>query len=335
VNTRDVEILRTATSWIFRGHRVIMGTVVHTWDSAPRQPGSLMIIRDDGQAAGSLSGGSIDNDLIGRIRHGELSSTTPQVTTYGANAEEARHFGLPFGESVCIVLEPLSKSSKLSQLLRNVECRRIVQRRLNMENGSVTLRLAARDDPMHFNGRTLTTVYGPRLRLLIIGAGELARHIASGAVELDYHVIVCDPREEYYKSWNAMAGVNFSRDMPEDLVPRLRLDTCSAVIVTTHDPKLDGAGLMEALRTPAFYVAASSSRYNTKAQRQRLLGLDLSEQQINALRCPAGLNLAAKTPSEIAISILAEITAIRRGAIFGAKINDWSASTTQCLFQAV
>ena len=113
MNSLDIDVIRTALDWQSRGHRVVMGTVVRTWGSAPRPPGSLMIIRDDGQVAGSVSGGCIEDDLIRRVAEGELALRQPEVTTYGQTAEEVRRFGLPCGGTVQIVLEPLSASSRL------------------------------------------------------------------------------------------------------------------------------------------------------------------------------------------------------------------------------
>ncbi|MFT3817349.1 MAG: XdhC family protein [Rubrivivax sp.] len=330
MNSMDVEVLRAAIDWMARGRRVVMGTVVHTWGSSPRPPGSLMVIRDDGQVAGSLSGGCIEDDLIARVRRGELASALPLHTTYGATAEEARRFGLPCGGSVRIVLEPLGAASRLPQLLHEVEQHHVVQRRLEMASGRVHLQAAAEGDAVHFDGRMLTTVHGPRLRLLIIGAGQLSRYLAAGAVMLDYHATVCDPREEYHEGWQAIEGVTLSREMPDDLVLAMKLDPGSAVVAVTHDPKLDDLGLMEALKTPAFYVAAIGSLRNNEARRQRLREFDLSERQVAALRGPAGFNLGGKTPPEIALAILAEMTAVRRGAPLGAALCDWSASTTAC-----
>jgi xanthine dehydrogenase accessory factor len=330
MNSMDVEVLRSAIAWLSRGHRVVMGTVVHTWGSSPRPPGSLMIVRDDGQVAGSLSGGCIEDDLVDRVRRAELSMTKPLQTSYGANAEESRRFGLPCGGSVHIVLEPLGEQSLLPQLLHEVEQHRVVQRRLDMRTGHVELEPAAQGDTVRFDGQTLVTVHGPRLRLLVIGAGQLSRYLASGAIALDYHVTVCDPREEYHEGWSALEGVSLVREMPDDVVQAMQLDASSAVVAVTHDPKLDDLGLMEALRTPAFYVAAIGSMRNNEARRRRLREFDLTDQQISALHGPAGLNLGGKTPPEIALAILAEMTAVRRGIALDSTLADWSKSTTAC-----
>jgi xanthine dehydrogenase accessory factor len=330
MNSMDVDVIRTALDWLDRGHRVILGTVVRTWGSAPRPPGSLMIIRDDGQVAGSLSGGCIEDDLIGRVARGELASRLPQVTTYGATAEEAQRFGLPCGGSVQIALEPLTLASQLRELLVAIESQRRVTRRLEMATGTVSLDSTGEGDSVRFDGTCLTTVHGPRLRLLVIGAGQLSRYLATMAVMLDYRVTVCDPREEYHEGWDSIEGVTLSREMPDDLVLAMSLDAHSAVVALTHDPKLDDLALIEALRTPAFYVGALGSRRNNDARRERLLQFDVSREELTRMRGPVGLNLGALTPPEIAMSIVAEMTAVRRGVDLTAPIADWSRSKSAC-----
>jgi xanthine dehydrogenase accessory factor len=334
MNSMDVDVLRTAIAWLRAGRRATLGTVVHTWGSSPRPPGSLMAIRDDGQVVGSLSGGCIEDDLIVRVRSGDLDGDLPRSTLYGATAEEARRFGLPCGGSVQIVLEPLGRRAMLAELLQAVERHQVVCRTVTMATGAVRLEPAAAGDAVHFDGQTLRTVHGPRLRLLIIGAGQLSQYLASMATMLDYRVIVCDPRVEYHEGWRGAAGVELSRQMPDDLVQAMHLDGNSAVVAVTHDPKLDDLALMEALKTPAFYVAALGSRRNNDARRERLLQFDVTEQQAAALHGPAGLNLGGRTPPEIALAILAEMTALRRGRPLGAALSDWGASTAECRIAA-
>ena len=334
MNSMDVEVIRTAMDWMNRGHRVVLGTVVRTWGSSPRPPGSLMIIRDDGQVAGSLSGGCIEDDLIDRVKRGELASRLPQTTSYGVTADEAQRFGLPCGGTVQIVLEPLSVQAMLRELLSAIEAHRVVRRRLELATGLVSMSPCNDGDALRFDGQVLETVHGPRLRLVIIGGGQLSRYLASMAVMLDYRVTVCDPREEYHEGWlsdeGRMEGVTLSRLMPDDLVIAMNFDANSALVAVTHDPKLDDLALMEALKTPAFYVGALGSRRNNEARRKRLLEFDVSEAEVKKLHGPVGLNLGGKTPPEIALAVVAEMTAARRGTRLDGPLADWSASDTAC-----
>ena len=331
MNSIDIEVIRTALDWLDRGHRVVLGTVVRTWGSAPRPPGSLMIIRDDGQVAGSVSGGCIEDDLIRRVAAGELALHLPETTVYGQTAEEVRRFGLPCGGSVQIVLEPLSARSQLRELLVTIEQHRRVARRLDMATGVVRLGPAQDGDQVRFDGEALLTVHGPRQRLLIIGGGQLSRYLASMAVMLDYQVTVCEPRVEYHEGWEAMPGVTLSTLMPDDLVLAMQLDASSAVVAVTHDPKLDDLALMEALPTPAFYVGALGSRHNNARRRERLLEFDVTPEEAARLRGPVGLNLGGLTPPEIAMSIVAEMTALRRGVDLTQPLGHWENSKTVCL----
>ena len=330
MNSIDIDVIRTALDWQSKGQRVVLGTVVRTWGSAPRPPGSLMIIREDGQVAGSVSGGCIEDDLIRRVAAGELALRMPESTIYGQTAEEVRRFGLPCGGSVQVVLEPLSTQSQLRELLVSIEQHQRVERRLDMASGMVRMAPATDGDKLQFDGKSLTTVHGPRLRLLIIGGGQLSRYLASMAVMLDYQVTVCEPREEYHEGWDAMVGVTLSSLMPDDLVLAMRLDHNSAVVAVTHDPKLDDLALMEALRTPAFYVGALGSRHNNTQRRKRLLEFEVSEEEAAQLRGPVGLNLGALTPPEIAMSIVAEMTAMRRGVDLSQALSSWESSKTVC-----
>ena len=331
MNSIDIDVIRTALDWQERGHRVVLGTVVHTWGSAPRPPGSLMIIRDDGQVAGSVSGGCIEDDLITRVARGELALRRPEVTVYGQTAEEVRRFGLPCGGSVQIVLEPLNPASQLRELLVEIERHRLVQRRMDLETGVARLEDVTQGDRVSFDGQALVTVHGPRMRLLIIGGGQLSRYLATMAAMLDYQVTICEPRVEYHEGWERLEGVTLSTTMPDDLVLAMRLDEHSAVVAVTHDPKLDDLALMEALRTPAFYVGALGSLQNNAKRRQRLLEFDVSEAEAAKLHGPVGLNLGALTPPEIAMSIVAEMTAIRRGMDLSGPMSNWSGSKTVCL----
>ena len=326
----DVDVLRHAIDWLDRGHRVTLGTVVRTWGSAPRPPGSLMVIRDDGQVAGSLSGGCIEDDLIARLARGELASRLPQLTRYGATAEEAQRFGLPCGGTVEVALEPLSARSQLRELLAAIDAHQRIERRLDLVTGLVQLSDAPDGDALRMDGTQLVTVYGPSLRLLIIGGGQLSRYLAAMAAMLDYRVTVCEPRVEYHEGWQGLADVTLSTSMPDDLVLAMNLDANSAVVALTHDPKLDDLALMEALRTPAFYVGALGSRRNNDARRERLQQFEVSLEESARLRGPVGLRLGGLTPPEIAVAIVAEMTARRRGVRVEGPLADWRDSNSFC-----
>lgn len=326
----DLQVLKSAADWVKSGRRVVMATVIKTWGSAPRPIGALTAIRDDGMVVGSVSGGCIEDDMILQVRSGELVKDKPATTKYGVSAEEAKRFGLPCGGTLELVLEPLTKESGLDELLAHVERHELVTRRLDMKTGKVTIGPAKSTDLLAFDGATLATVHGPRWRLLVIGAGQLSTFLAQMAQGLDYQVTVCDPREEYAEGWD-VAGVELKRGMPDEVVTGMNLDGHSAVVTLTHDPKLDDMALLEALKSPAFYVGAIGSKKNNDARRQRLADFDLSQQEIARLHGPVGLKLGAKSPPEIAIAILAELTAIRNGVKVPELVEPAKATVAGCV----
>jgi xanthine dehydrogenase accessory factor len=250
--------------------------------------------------------------LIERARNEGLTRSKPEILTYGITADEAHRFGLPCGGTIELAIEPVDKNSCISELLQRLALHELIARRVDLVTGAVSLDTASSTMMMHVSKTAMTTIFGPRWRLLIIGAGQLSRFLAQIALGMDYHVTVCDPREEYRIGWQ-VEGVEVIHAMPDDLVIEMKLDSHSAVIALTHDPKLDDLALMEALRSEAFYVGAIGSRSNNAKRRERLLEFDLNEEQISRLHGPIGLYIGSKTPAEIAISILAEMTAVKNG----------------------
>lgn len=308
----DLQVLKSSVAWRKQGHKVVLVTIVETWGSSPRPVGAMLAVRDDGLVSGSVSGGCVEDDLIYKIRDESLAVDRPQVVTYGITKEEAERFGLPCGGTLQLVLETVEDDAALRELLERVERHELVSRTLDMDTGKTQLGSASRDDVLSFDGKILRGVYGPRWRLLVVGAGQLSRYVAQMAQALDYHITVCDPREEYAETWD-VDGTTLNRGMPDDVVNAMNLDSHSAVVAVTHDPKIDDLALLEALKSPAFYVGALGSRLNTAKRRERLAMFDLSESELDRLHGPVGLRIGSKTPPEIAIAILAELTAVRHG----------------------
>jgi xanthine dehydrogenase accessory factor len=157
----------------------------------------------------------------------------------------------------------------------------------------------------------LVNTFGPEYRMLLIGAGQLTEYLATMALFSGFAVTVCDPREEYRGAWS-VPGVELSSQMPDDVVTAFRADRRSCVIALTHDPKLDDLALLEALNTEAFYVGAIGSRRNNDVRHQRMVEhFDMSAEQIQRLRGPIGIYIGSKTPAEIAVSIMAEVLAVK------------------------
>lgn len=309
----DLEVLRRIVQWQDSGHRVVLCTITRTWGSAPRPPGSTVAIRNDGLVAGSVSGGCIEDDLIEKARAGALASGRPDVVRYGIDADTAHRFGLPCGGLIELVLEPVEPRTRLPELIERLARGERLRRVLTLATGEVELQPAGETDELQLTDTTLTTHHGPRWRLLLIGAGQLTQYLARMAGALGYEVIVCDPREEYATGFD-VEGATLVRTMPDDTVRELKVDGHTAVIALTHDPKLDDMALMEALASAAFYVGAIGSRVNQAKRAARLKEhFGLTDAQLARLHGPVGLKNGARTPPEIAVSILAELTAVRYG----------------------
>jgi xanthine dehydrogenase accessory factor len=306
----DLEIFEAIAKWQAQGRAVALATVVRTFGSSPRPPGSMAAIRDDGAVVGSVSGGCIEQDLIERARAG--MPPRPQVLGYGGGAEENQRLGLPCGGKLELVFEPAPEPGDMARLCAALRAGRPMGRRLDLASGASVLCTPQEHALFAWDGGTLDTLHRPQLRLLIIGAVHTARYLAQIAQSLDYSVSVSEPREEYRATWD-VAGTTLLELMPDDAVQSMRPDARTAVVALTHDPKLDDMALLEALRSEAFYVGALGSRRNNAKRRERLALFDLAPEHIGRLRGPVGLPIGSHTPAEIAVAIVADLIAVRNG----------------------
>jgi len=306
----DLSVLKTLREWQAGEFSLWLVTVVETFGSSPRPQGAMLALRGDGLAVGSVSGGCIEDDLVLRAQRGQLPTDRCEVLTFGVTREEAKRFRLPCGGVIRLVIEPIQNADWVEQVLQLVQAHRLVRRTLHFNTLQVVLDNASRTDNFVFDGETLTTVHGPRWRMLIIGAGQTSGYLARMAQALDYQVIVCDPREEMRHTWDVPDTVVTS-EMPDDAVLALQVDGSTVIIALTHDPKLDDMALLEALKSPAFYVGALGSLANNAKRRERLALFDLTDQEIARLHGPVGLNIGSRTPPEIAVSILAHLISVR------------------------
>jgi xanthine dehydrogenase accessory factor len=322
----DVMVLRTLRDWRQAGRRALLATVVRTWGSSPRPVGSIMALCEDGAVVGSVSGGCIEDDLIfkftqayqapdaarsGDARH--LPSGAPQFIKYGISADEAHQFGLPCGGTLELLLEFDPDAALLAALVAALESGQLMQRSVRLADGAVTLLKSPAPENLALDATQLTNTFGPEYRMLLIGAGQLTEYLATMALFSGFAVTVCDPREEYRGAWS-VANVTVTADMPDDVVTAFKPDRRSCVVALTHDPKLDDLALLEALKSDAFYVGAIGSRRNNLARHQRLIEhFEQTPDSLVRLRGPIGVYIGSKTPPEIAVSIMAEILAVKNG----------------------
>ncbi|MBE7376181.1 XdhC family protein [Pseudomonas lopnurensis] len=309
----DLAVLRRAREWLRDGHAVLLYTVVETWGSAPRPVGSLLALRGDGRVEGSVSGGCVEDDLLARAAAPAPRALGCELITYGVTQEESARFGLPCGGTLRLLQEPLRAGDWLDELLTRCAAHERLLRRLELATGQVTLQPAGRDERLCFDGQVLHAPFGPAWRLLMIGAGQLSRYTAELAHGLGFEVLICDPREGYGHDWDA-AAVRFVPGMPDDAVLAIEPDAHTAIVALTHDPRLDDMALLTALQSQAFYVGALGSRANSDKRKARLLALGLSDSQVQRLHGPIGLPIGSRIPAEIALSLMAEVVALKNGA---------------------
>lgn len=314
----DFEVLEAARRWVAEGHRIWLVTVTQTFGASPRPPGSLMVMRDDGVLAGSVSGGCIEDDLIARRE--SFRGPEPILESYGVNAEEARRFGLPCGGQLQVLVEPSIDALRLDALFDRIARGEVFARIVNLATGEWRTRPASAADETHIDAQEFACVHGPRWRMLIIGASEIARYLAEMAKTLDFQVHVCDPREEYRNAWR-IDGIQFLDGMPDDAVLAFKPDMHTVIVAVSHDPKLDDMALMEALKCDAFYVGAVGSKKTSDERRKRLRDVaefGLSDRDVARLHGPVGLSIGSRTPPEIAVAILAELVAARNRVVLAA-----------------
>ncbi|MES9991948.1 MAG: XdhC family protein [Candidatus Thiodiazotropha sp.] len=314
VQAEDREVMAKAAEWLRQGKRVALATVTQTWGSSPRPPGSLMAMNHEGRFIGSVSGGCVEEELINRYRSGELSDALPTSVGFGVDSQEAARFGLPCGGRLQMTIEHLDAVDPIEELLRRIDGGELVARRLSQDSGEVSLSDGAGYPELSLSNGELVKVFGAAWQLLLIGDGQLARYLARMARMLDYRVTICDPREDFADP-DPLPDVAYSRQMPDDAVRELASKPRTAVVTLAHDPKQDDMALLEALDTNAFYIGALGSTRSAAKRRQRLVEMGCTLQQLERVRGPAGVPIGSKRPSEIALSIMAEITATRNSGV--------------------
>jgi xanthine dehydrogenase accessory factor len=320
MNSADKTVLGKLLHWLQQGEDAWLCTIVATAGSSPRPVGAMLACNQRGELVGSLSGGCIEDDFLEKLASGDLPAAKPGIFEYGVTAEENERLGLPCGGRLKVLVEPVVADSHwpeiLGEILQHMDERRCIQRRLDLLSGSNELHERDRYQQLQWNKDEVLQCFGPRYQLFLVGAGQLSRVLAELALAMDYQVLVCDPRDHLRQQWD-LPGVELIAGMPDDAVRKYANDPMSIIITLTHDPRIDDMALMEALTTEAFYVGALGSARTSAARRKRLLQLDITEQQLDRLHAPVGLSIGSKTPHEIAIAILAQLTECRSESLKG------------------
>jgi xanthine dehydrogenase accessory factor len=297
----DLDLLRLGQSWLRTGVGVALGTVVRTWGSAPRPVGSHILIRADGVFEGSVSGGCVEGAVIAEAL-ASLADRQSRLLDFGISNETAWEAGLACGGQIQILVQPLADTALVDQILDAVDRGESIGIRTRLSDGHWTVADTATDD-------SLLRRYAPPARLVIVGAVHITQAMVPMAQALGYHVQVVDPRTAFADAAR-FPGLDIATTWPDEALSAWGLDASTAVVTLTHDPKLDDPALIAALRSPAFYIAALGSRKTHASRIERLAPLGLDTNRIHG---PAGLDIGALSPAEIALSVLAQMTAVARG----------------------
>ncbi len=328
MQNQDVIVLERLKQWRDQAEHAVLVTVMRTWGSSPRPIGSIMAMSQTGAVVGSVSGGCIEDDLIREFTGNTSQNQTPTPMTgqprrmrYGISADEAHRFGLPCGGTLELLLEFNPDAQILDDLLQRLKAGKLVRRVTDLQTGEVTLEDTDTADSLRVSETALINTFGPAYRMLLIGAGQLGEYIATMAIFNGFSVTVCDPRQEYASGWTT-TGVERMNDWPDDAVRLFKPDRRTCVLALTHDPKLDDLALLEALETEAFYIGAIGSRANNAARRQRMIEhFEQTEQSLARLRGPIGVYIGSKTPAEIAVSVMAEVLAVKNAVPLPPEVN--------------
>ena len=313
MNSTDQNILSCLLASLNQGEKPWLVTVVATIGSSPRPVGSLVAFRADGSQVGSVSGGCVEEDLIARLLAREFSGPQVYLTDYGVSAEDNEKWGLPCGGRLELAIQQLDTKDLgwVKDAHHAMSTRQTLRRSVSLQSGETRISPSEHFAPLEKNDDSLTHCFGPRHRLLLVGAGQLAAHLSTLALAMDYEVLLADSREWALDQWQG-PDVEKILGLPDDVVREHAADEHCAVITLSHDPRVDDMALMEALDSACWYVGALGSVRTTEKRLQRLSQLGLSSGALARLHAPVGLSIGSKTTMEIAVSIMAQLTQLRR-----------------------
>lgn len=307
-------ILGTAASWQAGGHAVALAVVVRTWGSSPRQNGSLMAIRDDGQIAGSVSGGCVETSVIDTSLR-LIKDGGAERLDFGVADETAWRVGLSCGGQIGVWVCPQSSMEEglLATASDQVNARRTVSIACDLGAGEMSFDQGTGEaNILDEESGIFRLEIKAKPRVLIIGGVHVSQHLAPMAMDTGFDVTIIDPRETFANA-ERFPGIDLVSDWPQDVMAEMALDSQTALVTLTHDPKIDDAALRLALPRPLFHIACLGSRRTHAARLERLREAGFDDDQTSRIKGPAGLDIGAETPAEIAVSVLAELVAAWRG----------------------
>ncbi|MGV6805490.1 MAG: XdhC family protein [Ruegeria sp.] len=311
----------TALTWFRDGRGAALATVVETWGSAPRRVGAQLVVGGDGRIEGSVSGGCVEGAVIVEALEA-MDEGEARLLEFGVSDEDAFAVGLACGGTIRVLVEPVGSvlpEPMLAELVARRARREPLAYEVNVETGHRALRRNAYPERLRMDrsgfeedGQTFVAVHNPPLRLIIVGAVHIAQALVPMARIAGYDPIVNDPREAF-AAQSRFPGETLITDWPDEAVANIGLDARTAVVLLTHDPKLDDPALQAALSSDVFYIGALGSTRTHSKRVDRMKSAGFSDTAIARIHGPIGLDIGAAGPAEIAVAIIAQMTAVLRG----------------------
>lgn len=316
-------IPETALAWHREGRKAALATVIQTWGSAPRRTGAQLAISGSGEIEGSVSGGCVEGAVIVEALEA-LDEGKSRELEFGVSDDDAFAVGLACGGTIRVLVEPVGAAlpeALLSELCEARAARTPVAYVVDLDSQQRTLAYAGHETAFRMDrsgfveeSRTFVAIHNPPLRLLVVGAVHIAQALLPMARIAGYDPVLIDPRGAF-GSEARFPGETILDDWPDEAVTKLGLDTRTALVLLTHDPKLDDPAIEAALRSKVFYIGALGSTRTHAKRVTRLSEAGFTEPEIGLIHGPIGLDIGASGPAEIAVSILAEMTRVlRKGA---------------------
>jgi xanthine dehydrogenase accessory factor len=312
----DLQVIQQARAWIAEGQSIWLCTVIATFGSAPRGPGAMLVCLSDGQHCGSLSGGCVEEDFLERVGENFFQPVS-QVVRYGEGGLAPTR-ALPCGGVLDVLVEHLAPTDETQSHLQAIEnafagasliIRRVLLGSAHRSIGPASMAAAK----VEVDTEQVAIRIGAVQRLLLAGLSPVAQFCASFGLALGYEVIVCDPRKEVTSGFS-LPGVEVLDVLPAVYIANGGCHASTAVVALTHDPRMDDLTLLEAVRTPAFYIGAMGSQRTSSKRFERLARIGgLDDATLQRIHAPIGLRLGSKTPAEIAMAVMADILRVSNG----------------------
>jgi len=307
------------------GKGAALATVVETWGSAPRRTGAMLAVSGEGDLVGSVSGGCVEGAVVTEALEA-LEDGGSRLLSFGVSDDDAFAVGLACGGTIRVLVEPVGGAGGMPVDLLNALCSARAARekaayvvdtaswvRHLAEPGAFGARFRADRSGFEEDGRTFVAVHNPPLRLICVGAVHIAQALLPMARIAGYDPVVIDPRPAFAAE-HRFPGETIHEAYPDEVLADLGLDSRTALVLLTHDPKIDDAALEPALRSECFYIGALGSTRTHAKRVTRMQEAGHSEAAIGRIHGPIGLDIGAAGPAEIAVSILAEMTQVLRQA---------------------